>query len=167
MGGAAGAGGGYAGGMEGIIAVIVAFIFVCILFPKLVRNPTQFYAAFGMVLLVVVLQTLAMMFGSVSFGRFVAVCDGFLTAASLLLVVMATGGLSLKDLTGEFTKAIEVIRRGEEQKEVIVPITGQMPKPRRREAVPMEDEPVVHTIETPPAPTPERKPGDSTSLPLE
>jgi hypothetical protein len=156
--------------MDGIIAVIVAFIFVCILFPKLVRNPTQFYAAFGMVLLVVVLQTLARMFGSSAsegFGRFVAVCDGFLTAASLLLVVMATGGLSLKDLTGEFTKAIEVIRRGEEQKEIIVPITGQMPKPRRREAVPMEDEPVVHTIETPPAATPERKPGDPSSIPLE
>jgi hypothetical protein len=124
-----------------------------------------------MVLLVIVLQTLARMFGSSSsegFGRFVAVCDGFLTAASLLLVVMATGGLSLKDLTGEFTKAIEVIRRGEEQKEVIVPITGQMPKPKRREPIAMDvEEPVVHKIETPAAPTPERKPGDSTSLPLE
>jgi hypothetical protein len=154
--------------MEGIIAVIVAFIFVCILFPKLVRNPTQFYAAFGMVLLVVVLQTLALMFGGTSFMRFVAVCDGFLSAASLLLVVMASGVLSLKDLTGEFTKAIEVIRRGEEQKEVIVPITGQMPKPKRREPIAMDvEEPVVHKIETPAAPTPERKTGDSTSLPLE
>jgi hypothetical protein len=154
--------------MEGIIAVIVAFIFVCILFPKLVRNHTQFYAAFGMVLLVILLDTLAMMFATgVSFGRFVAVCNGFLTAASLLMMVMATGGLSLKDLTGEFKSAIEVIRRGEEQKEVIVPITGQMPKPRRREPVAMEEERVVHTIETPPAPAPERKAGDSPGIPLE
>jgi hypothetical protein len=123
-----------------------------------------------MVLLVIVLDTLARMFGtspSEGYGRFVSECDGFLTAASLLLIVMATGGLSLKDLTGEFTKAIEVIRRGEEQKEVIVPITGQMPKPRRREPVPMEEEPVVHTIDTPPAPTPPRQTGDASSIPLE
>jgi len=159
--------------MEGIIAVIVAFIFVCILFPRLVRNQTQFYAAFGMVLLVILLETLSLMFGSTSFGRFVAVCDGFLTAGALLMMVMSTGGLSLKDLTGEFKKTIEVIRRGEEEKEVIVPITGQMPKPRRREPVAMEeDEPVVHKINEPtPPPTPRTppttRPGDSASIPLD
>jgi len=158
--------------MEGIIAVIVAFIFVCILFPKLVRNQTQFYAAFGMVLLVILLNTLAMMFaGGPAFVRFVAVCDGFLTAGALLMMVMSTGGLSLKDLTGEFKKTIEVIRRGEEEKEVIVPITGQMPKPRRREPVAMDeaDEPVVHKIDepTPPRTPPTSRPGDSSSIPLE
>jgi hypothetical protein len=155
--------------MEGIIAVIVAFIFVCILFPKLVRNQTQFYAAFGMVLLVILLETLSLMFGSTSFTRFVAVCDGFLTAGALLMMVMSTGGLSLKDLTGEFKKTIEVIRRGEEEKEVIVPITGQMPKPRRREPVAMDeaDEPVVHKINEPTPPPPTTRPGDSSSIPLD
>jgi hypothetical protein len=93
-----------------------------------------------------------------------------LTIAALVLIVLATGGLSLKDLAGEFKSAIEVIRRGESDKEVIVPLTGETPKARRTE--PREEERRVETIETfaapaAPAPQPQRPAGDSPSIPLE
>ena len=35
-----------------------------------------------------------------------------------------------RELAGEFANAYEVIRRGEEEKQVIVPLTGQVPKPK-------------------------------------
>jgi hypothetical protein len=151
--------------MQGIPTVIVAFIFVCILFPKLVKHEVQFYTAFGLILLILLLEVVAEIFGSPGFNRFIGVMNGLLTIGSLILIVLATGGLSLKDLTGEFKNAFEVIRRGESDKEVIVPLTGEMPKPRQRPAGTV-DEPTVHTIETPPTPA-ERKPDGPTSIPLE
>ena len=141
---------------QAVTVAIVLFVFVCILFPRIVKNRTQFYAAFGLVIVTLLLGVLAAMFQSEGFSRFAGVVGGFFTVAALVLVVLATGGLSLKDLTGEFRSAIEVIRRGESDKEIIVPITGEMPKPRRREAsaggAGGEEERVVHAIETPTTP---------------
>jgi hypothetical protein len=165
--------------MNAIPAIIVAFVFVCILFPRLVKHHAQFYTAFGLILITMLLWTIATMFGNPPFERFISVMNGFLTIAALVLIVLATGGLSLKDLAGEFKSAIEVIRRGESDKEVIVPLTGEMPRPRRTEAP--EAERRVETMETPAAPatpgaanpagavaTPsQRTAGDAASIPLE
>ena len=151
--------------MEGITTAIVAFIFVCILFPRLVKHRTQFYAAFLLLLVLLFFVSLAGVIGSDGFTRFVHGMSGFVVMGCLILLVLATGGLSLKDLTGEFKSAIEVIRRGEEDKEVIVPLTGEMPKPRRTAA----DEPSpVQAIHTPAeSATGEKKAGDVSSIPLE
>ena len=152
--------------MSAIPAIIVAFIFVCILFPRLVKHHAQFYTAFGLVLISMLLWTIAMIFDSPGFNRFISVMDVLLTIAALVMIVLATGGLSLKDLAGEFKNAIEVIRRGESDKEVIVPLTGEMPKPRRTES--HEEERRVEVINTPDAPVqPQRPVGNSTSIPLE
>ena len=64
---------------------------------------------------------------------------------------------------GEFKSAIEVIRRGEEDKEIIVPLTGEMPKPRRTAA---EEASPVQT-HTPESASGEKKAGDVSSIPLE
>ncbi|MDB5323559.1 MAG: hypothetical protein JWN40_5190 [Phycisphaerales bacterium] len=159
--------------MNGIPAIIVAFIFVCILFPRLVKNHAQFYTAFGLVLISMLLWTIATMFGNDPFTRFVSVIDGFLTIAALLMIVLSVNGLSLKDLTGEFKSAIEVIRRGESDKEVIVPLTGEMPKPRRQAGaagMASEEERVVRPVDAPVAPVApgsQRPAGESASIPLE
>ena len=151
--------------MQGITTAIVAFIFVCIIFPKLVRNRTQFYAAFAMIVLMLFFHSLAGIFGSDKFWSFVNGLNGLLQLVALVLIVLSTGGLSLGELTGEFRNAFEVIRRGESEKEVIVPLTGEMPKPRRSGGVDVGDAPPVHTIETPPPPpAPATPPG---SIPLE
>jgi hypothetical protein len=147
----------------GVITAIVAFFFVCILFPKLVKNRAQFYVVFALILCILLLETFAAMFRSDGFYRFVGVMGGFLTIAAMILLVLATGGLSLKDLGGEFLSAFEVIRRGESEKEVIVPLTGEMPKPRKPRP---ESETPGSTVPIAPAAA-EKKPGDDSAIPLE
>lgn len=149
--------------MQGIITAIVAFFFVCILFPKLVKNHAQFYVVFALILLIILMGTLDMMFGSPGFGRFANVMIGLFTIGAMLLLVLATGGLSVKDLGGEFLSAFEVIRRGESEKEVIVPLTGEMPKPRKPR---VEPETGPGTLPIAPTAT-EKRAEDGSSIPLE
>jgi hypothetical protein len=151
------------GMQEGIITAIVTFFFVCILFPKLVKNHAQFYVVFALILLIILLQTLGIMFASEGFLRFVHVMVGLMTIGAMLLLVLATGGLSVKDLGGEFLSAFEVIRRGESEKEVIVPLTGEMPKPRKPR---VEPETGPGTLPIASAAT-EKKADDGSSIPLE
>lgn len=147
----------------GVITAIVAFFFICILFPKLVKNRAQFYVVFALILCILFLETLEAMFLTTGFTRFAGVMIGFMTIAAMMLLVLATGGLSIKDLGGEFLSAFEVIRRGESEKEVIVPLTGEMPKPRKPRA---ESETLGSTLPIAPAAT-EKKPGDDSAIPLE
>jgi hypothetical protein len=166
--------------IEGVTTAIVAFIFVCILFPKLVKNSTQFYAAFGLIVIMLFLTTLAGIIGSEGFYRLVRALNGLLQLTALVLLVLSAGGLSLKELAGEFKDAVEVIRRGESDKEVIIPLSSQANKPRRgpaaAAAIDEDDEgdgPVVHVI-TPPPPAPppgatpaEPKPPTTGTIPLD
>jgi hypothetical protein len=73
---------------------------------------------------------------------------GFLQLLALLLLVLCVGGLTVRELAGDMAKAYEVIRRGETEKEVIIPLTEQVPAPRRGRG----DEPPrkVYNINTPP-----------------
>src|SRR3954471_8584492 len=126
--------------MEGVTTAIVGFIFVCIVYPKLVKNKPQFYAAFAMILAVILLHTLGMMIGS--FKVVAAVFTGFLQIFSLILLVLSAGGITLRELGTGMADAYEVIRRGESEKEIIVPLRGEIPQPRRepdRESVPLEE----------------------------
>jgi hypothetical protein len=162
--------------IEGVTTAIVAFIFVCILFPKLVKNRTQFYAAFGLVVIMLFLTTLAGIINADGFYRLTRAIDGLLQLAALVLIVLATGGLSLKELAGEFKDAVEVIRRGESDKEVIIPLSSQANKPRRAPVVDDDDEddgPTVHVITPPPPASPpgatpaEHKPPTTGSIPMD
>lgn len=143
-----------------VLTAIVGFMFVCIVFPNLVKNRPQFYSAFGLVVLILLLRALAAMFGSAGFSNFIHVVNEFMTIGALVLVVLATGGISLRELGGEFKNAFEVIRRGESEKEVIVPLMGEMPKPRKRPEPEMGDLPIA------PAVTAEKKPEDTSGIPL-
>ena len=46
---------------EGVTTAIVAFVFVCVIFPHIVKNKTQFYVGFVSILLVILLHSLAVM----------------------------------------------------------------------------------------------------------
>ena len=117
--------------MAGVTTAIVAFIFVCIIYPHLIKNRPQFWSAVAMILIVILLDAIAQT-GEPNGGlrRAMYFLCALLQIASILLLVMSAGGLTAKDLAGEVGKTIEVIRRGEETKEVIVPLTGEVPKPR-------------------------------------
>jgi hypothetical protein len=157
--------------MDGITTAMVGFIFVCIIFPRLVKHTAQFYAAFGLIVVMMLLWSLAGIVGSDKFNQFARAVGGLLQVASLVLLVLATGGLSIGELAGEFKGAFDAIRRGpEDTKPVIVPLTGERPRPRSVDED-VEAARVVHTIETPPA-TPAtaaapRRPEDSGAIPLE
>jgi hypothetical protein len=156
--------------MEGITTAIVAFIFICVIWPHLVKNKTQFYAAFTAVLLIILLSSLSVMIGSASggFQVFAGAATGLLQLAAIVLLFSGAGGISVKQLTGEMARAYEVMRRGEEEKTVVIPISGQQPKPRESGAGTgpgaVED---IHA--TPNEGWPTKKPGESSSgsLPLE
>jgi hypothetical protein len=156
--------------MDGVTTAMVGFIFVCIIFPRLVRNSAQFYAAFGLIVLMLLLGSLAGMFASDKFSRFASAVNGLLQLVSLILLVLATGGLSINELAGEFKGAFDAIRQGPDAgKPMIVPLTGAQPRVRDEDD---EEVRTVHTIETPPGGVPPvppapRRPEDSGSIPLE
>jgi hypothetical protein len=144
--------------MDGLITAIVGFIFVCVLFPKMIKNATQFYAAFALLIVGMFLLSFATMIGHGGFMRVAGGIMGLLSVVVLILLVLSAGGLSMKDLAGNFTNAFEVMRRGEDTKEVIVPLRGE--QPAQRDVPP----PPVQTIQTPP---PAAKPVDQGSIPVE
>ena len=45
--------------MEGVITAVVAFIFVCIIFPSQVKNRPQYYSALLLVLLAILVDAVA------------------------------------------------------------------------------------------------------------
>ena len=111
---------------------IVGYVFVCIIFPHLVKSKPQFYMAFTVLLLILSLDVIINITGS--FSTFFKVMRGVLWIVDFVLLVLATGGLSLHELGGELQGAFEVMRRGETTKTVIVPLKGEIPKTREQAA---------------------------------
>ncbi len=115
--------------MDGVITAIVAFLLACLIWPHLVKNRSQYYAAFAFVLLTLLIQTLAIMFSGTSAGPKLAVFGGVVTGVSvimaLVMCVACAGGMTVREIGKEVKGAYEVIRRGETEKEVIIPLRGQ------------------------------------------
>ena len=127
--------------MEGVTTAIVAFILACLVFPKVVKNKPQYYAAVGIILVVILFSALAGMTSQTSgFRKFVLLLTAVLQMGAIFLLILSAGGLTVKDLAGDLADTFEVIRRGGEDKEIIIPRTGETPRPRRRDAAPGDDE---------------------------
>ena len=135
--------------MQGVTTAIVVFIFVCIGYPQLVKNRSQFNTTLGLVLLIVLIDGIGRVFTSLTqFSYFI---DALLQIGAILLLVMSTGGKSLSELSGEMVKTIDVIRRGGETETLIVTPQSEQPKPRAGG----------------PPPPPRSKPPDKSSIPLD
>ena len=165
--------------MEGVTTAIVAFLFVCLVYPKMVKNRPQYYGAIAAVVLIILLDSLARVFdaghgvynGTVivehgAFWKFAHALIGLLQIAGILLLILCVGGLSVAELAGEFGSAIEVMRRGDTQKTVIVPLTGEKPKPRQQQAEPTRER-IDLTSNPPRKPARAEDDEDDMSLPLE
>jgi hypothetical protein len=138
---------------------LIAFLLVCLIFPKIVRNRPQFYMSFAILVLILVLNIVASMFHErTGFVYFLSVIVEVLRLIVFILLVLCAGGLSLHELSGEVFRSFEVMRRGDTEKTVIVPLTGQKPKVRDEE----DDQPVRQSIDTPTPP-----PDSNSSIPLE
>lgn len=146
---------------------IVAFLFVCIIFPHIVKNKPQFYMAFAVLIIILLLEVVAdVAGGSIGLARLLHVTHGVLYIVDLVLFVMATGGLSLHELSGEFKNAYEVMRRGEDRPTLVVP---KRDNPYAGARGPADDVPPASTTRydlTPPQQQAPRDEGDR-SIPLE
>ena len=154
--------------MQGVTTAIVGFLFVCIVFPSLIKNKTQYYAALAMAMVIILLEGLAGAIGRSGFTSFAYMMTALLQIGAILVLILAAGGLSVRDLAGDFAHAYEVIRRGEEDKEIIIPRTGEMPKVKDEDEE--EPRPVRINLETPVAkPGKEGKEGKepNKSIPLD
>ncbi|CAN5400090.1 hypothetical protein BH09PLA1_BH09PLA1_33800 [soil metagenome] len=146
--------------MQGVTTALVAFIFFCVIFPERVKNRPQFYAALGFIALIILLDALAYIIQSTGFRMFSYFAIAGLQIGSILILFMAAGGLSWRDLKDEMGNAYEVIRRGGEEKEIIIPLTGQKPQVRD-----VDDEVATERIKIDP---PSPKPGSNQpGIPLE
>jgi hypothetical protein len=166
--------------LDGVTTVLVAFLFVCLIFPSIVKNKTQYYAALAVVIVVLLLHTLQLMLNkSEGFIVPAGVFTGLLQIVALVLLVLSVGGLTARQLAGDMARAYEVIRRGETEKEVIIPIGGGGGAGRAGRAAAAEDTPrTVYHIDTPQTPgradsstagaaPPPSQPGDhNDSIPL-
>src|SRR5580704_13207087 len=108
--------------MEGVTTAIVAFIFVAMGMPSLIKHRAYFFTAFILVIIVMLLDALAHLGGGAA--GFFYFMEALTQIAAVILVVCSAGGLSVVELKDELGQTIEVIRRGEAQKEVIVPLSA-------------------------------------------
>ena len=121
--------------LDGVTTVLVAFIFVCLIFPSIVKNRPQYYAALAMIIFILLLHTMTLiLYKSEAIVVAGGVFTGLLQICALLLLVLCVGGLTARQLAGDMAKAYEVMRRGETQKEVIIPIGKQAGRQTNRES---------------------------------
>jgi hypothetical protein len=140
--------------LDGVTTVLVAFLFVCLIFPSIVKNRSQYYAALAAIILVLALHTLTLMLHkSEGFIAPAGVFTGVLQITALILLVLSVGGLTARQLAGDMARAYEVMRRGETEKEVIIPIGGAGGGGRQRgatsaAAAAAEEQRTVYHIDT-------------------
>ena len=149
--------------MHGVTTALVAFIFFCVIFPERVRNRPQFYAVLGLVCLIIFLDAISYSVSSTKFAVFSYFATAFLQIGAILVFFMAAGGLSWRDLKDEMGNAYEVIRRGGEEKEVIIPLSGQKPKTRDDDVEPAER----INIDAPPPPSSSARSAGDEKIPME
>ena len=126
---------------DGVTTAIVLFVFVCVLFPRLIDNRAQYYLGFVCTLLIILVGALVPLIGSPGFTRVAALLVGVLQVVAILMLFMSAGGLTVRGLTREMAGAFEVIRRGETEKEIIIPIGEQGERKERKRAVDTVGEP--------------------------
>ena len=124
--------------MIGVTTALVGFIFVCVIFPHLVKNRPQFYAALAFVCAAILLDGVPI----AGLHPFTYAIGSLLQVGAILLLFLSAGGLTWRQLANDMSSAIEVIRRGGE-KEVIVPLTGERPRPRAERSEPARERTVI------------------------
>lgn len=165
--------------MNGVTTAIVAFIFLALAFPSLIKNKTQYYASLLLVVLVIFFDALGHSFpGASSFSYFIA---AILQIGALVTLVLATGGLTVREFGREVGDVAEVVMHGERRDEVIVPLSqaaqkrpdpAEQPPPRRAARQSEDDHPTVYTLNdsgaaVAPTPAPRKPSAPTGPLPLD
>jgi hypothetical protein len=160
--------------MNGVTTAIVAFIFLALAFPSLIKDKTQYYASLLCVILVILLDAMAHAFvGMAGFAYFIG---AILQIGAVIMLVLSTGGLTVRQFGREVTDVADAMMRGEKNSEVVVPLSAAAVKkpdpadqPQRRVPRDENDHPTVYTLGDPnaAAPVPHKPPAPTGPLPLE
>jgi hypothetical protein len=159
----------YALAIMGVTTAIVLAIFAGVFWPHAIKNKQQFYFAIGAVLLIVLFEALDAMIFSTGFHRFAAVVEAFLQIVGILGIILAASGQNVSEFAAD---TIEVVRRGEEEKEILIKGAGTRKAqpdvggatPGRIDLGSTEDVPPVIRPHMPPPPPP---PSSSGSIPMD
>ena len=108
--------------MHGVTTALVLFVLACVLFPRLIANRPQYYAGFAMVLAAILIDGVAHIFDNANVRAFAYLATAVLQVGALLVLFLAAGGLTVRGLSREMLGAFEVIRRGETDSEIIIPV---------------------------------------------
>jgi hypothetical protein len=138
--------------LDGVTTAMVLFLFAGLIVPSLIRNRQQFYVGFAAILLIVLIHTLQLMFRTGFMQVFGGVVIGAAQLVGLVTFFLCAGGMTIREVGKEFQGAYEVIRRGGEEKEVIIPLTGQ--RPAERIETPRERIDLTPPVERKDPPTP-------------
>ena len=124
--------------LEGVTVALVSFLLLCLAFPNLVKSKTHWYVSLFLTIGIILAQSVMTLFAGSELVRVFGVLVGVLQVLSIIMLVLAVGGLTPKELGAEALKTIEVIRRGDATKEVIVPLVSRerMETPRGRAETP-------------------------------
>jgi hypothetical protein len=132
--------------MEGVTTTITGFIFVCVIWPGIVKSKPQFYSSIGLLMLIVLFDGIGHMGGDEKSALFqvMYLFAALLQMLTILILVMCVGGLSPRELASEVSDTIDAIRHGGKQKSVPPPPplkdTRQVPKePEPRSEEPAQD----------------------------
>ena len=106
---------------EGVTTALVLAIFAGVFWPHAIRNRKQFNFAIGALLLILLFTVLGALIGNLNFQRFVAVMVGLLQIVGILGIILAASGQSVSEFASD---TIEVMRRGEEEREILVKGAG-------------------------------------------
>jgi hypothetical protein len=139
--------------MHGVTTALVSFLFVCVVFPNLVKNKAQYYASLVIVCCIIVLDAIGW---SVASGerptRWPAVIYGLcalLQVAAIVLLFLAAGGITWRELASDMKDAYEVLRRGEEKGEIIIPLSGEFARRQAEKYSSRENEAQTGSSEPP------------------
>jgi hypothetical protein len=144
--------------MNGVTTAILLYIFLAVAFPSLAKNKPQFYGALAAVFVIIFLDAISHVAHSDAFSAFTYFMAAMMQIGAVVLLVLSSGGLSVTDFKKEIGDVIEVVRRGESEKEVIIPLRG--PQPTGSEAR-GEAPKKVYKIDDPPSPAVAKPPAKS------
>jgi hypothetical protein len=142
--------------MQGVTTALVGFLLLALIFPNVIKHRSQYYVALVCVCLIIALDALAgpPRAEPSGFQGFLHFVTATLQLAALICSVMSAGGLTARELATEVAGAYEVIRRGEDEKEVIIPIPEEIRRKAQERAATganiarPDDEPQVFTIDS-------------------
>jgi len=112
---------------DAISALIGVFFFYCLANPQRIKNRTQFWGVFVILLAIIVLYTLRLMLYNSAGGQvFTGVMIGILQFGGMVLTVLYVGGLTVGQMSGQIGDAVEDFR-GKPKVTPIIPLSGDHP----------------------------------------